>query len=59
MNLFLLAWLRLVHRHVTIKFIAKNLRSTREVDVGIKRESLNNFILPGNWSKHLELDMLE
>ena len=59
MNLFLLPWLRLVPRHVTIKFIAENLHYTREVDGGIKKESLNNFILPGNWIKHLELDMLE
>ena len=59
MNLFILPWLRLVRRGAKIKLIAENLRSTPEVDGGIKRENLNNFILSGNWTKHLELHMFE
>ena len=42
-----------------IKFIAENPRSTPEVDGGIKRENLNNFILSGNRIEHPELHMFE
>ena len=42
-----------------IKFIAENPRSTPEVNGGIKRENLNNFILSGNRIEHLELHMFE
>ena len=59
MNLFILPWLRLVRRGAKIKLIAENLRSTPEVDGGIKRENLNNFILSGNQIKHPELHMFE
>ena len=59
MNLFILPWLRLVRRGAKIKLIAENLRSTPEVDGGIKRENLNNFILSGNQIKHPELQMFE
>ena len=57
MNLFILTWLRLVRRGVKIKLIAENPRSTPEVDGGIKRENLDNFILSGNQIKHAELQM--
>ena len=59
MNLFILAWLRLVPRGVTIKFIAENPHSTPEVDVGIKRKNLSNFIHSGYRIKHPELYMFE
>ena len=59
MNLIILPWLRLVRRGAKIKLIAENLRSTPEVDGGIKRENLNNFILSGNQIKHPELQMFE
>ena len=59
MNLFILPWLRLVRRGAKIKLITENLRSTPEVDGGIKRENLNNFILSGNQIKHPELHMFE
>ena len=59
MNLFILALLRLVCRGVMIKFIAENPHPTPEVDGGIKRENLNNFILSGNWIKHPKLHMCE
>ena len=59
MNLFILPWLRLVRRGAKIKLIAENLRSTPEVDGGIKRENLNNFIPSGNQIKHPELHMFE
>ena len=59
MNLFILTWLRLVRRGVKIKLIAENPRSIPEVDGGIKRENLDNFILSGNQIKHAELHMFE
>ena len=59
MNLFILTWLRLVRRGVKIKLIAENPRSTPEVDGGIKRENLDNFILSGNQIKPAELHMFE
>ena len=59
MNLFILTWLRLVRRGVKIKLIAENPRSIPEVDGGIKRENLDNFILSGNQIKPAELHMFE
>ena len=42
-----------------IKFIIENPHPIPEVDGGIKRENLNNFILSGNWIKHPKLHMCE
>ena len=59
MNLFILALLRLVCKGVMIKLIAENPHPTPEVDGGIKRENLNNFILFGNLIKHPKVHMCE
>ena len=42
-----------------IKFIAENPHPIPEVDGGIKRENLNNFILSGNLIKHPKVHMCE
>ena len=55
----LLALLWLVCRGVMIKFTAENPHSIPEVDGGIKRENLSNFILSGNWIKHPKVHMCE